>query len=94
MAGLLLIVPSPHCWPGHAPDMGVELLKMRTDHPVRYEKVTVYTMNVSMVHKYFLAHPPKYAGLTVFFQHEHNLYLSGPGEYWTLFEQPELVVVV
>jgi hypothetical protein len=54
MAGLLLIVPSPHCWPGHAPDMGVELLKMRTDHPVSYEKVTVYTMNVSMVHKYFL----------------------------------------
>jgi hypothetical protein len=52
---------------------------MSTDYPVKYQNVTMFTMNISVVHNYFLAHPPKYAGLTVFFQHEHNLYLSGPG---------------
>jgi hypothetical protein len=50
---------------------------MHTDYPVKYQKVTVYTTNVSVVHKHFLAHPPKYRGLTVFFQHEHNLVLPG-----------------
>lgn len=50
---------------------------MHTDHPVNYQKVTTYTTNVSVVHDYFLAHPPKYSGLTVFFQHEHNLVLPG-----------------
>jgi hypothetical protein len=50
---------------------------MRTDYPVNYQKVTWFTTNVSVVHNYFLAHPPKYAGLTVFFQHEHNLVLPG-----------------
>ena len=56
---------------------------MHTDYPVKYQNVTMYTMNISVVHDYFLAHPPKYAGLTVFFQHEHNLYLSGP-KVWGL----------
>jgi hypothetical protein len=37
----------------------------------------MYTTNIGVVHDYFLAHPPKHAGLTVFFQHEHNLVLPG-----------------
>lgn len=53
---------------------------MRTDYPVDYQKVTMFTTNVTVVHNYFLAHPPKYHGLTVFFQHEHNLVLPGDWE--------------
>ncbi len=61
---------------------------MRTDYPVKYQNVTMYTMNISVVHDYFLAHPPKHAGLTVFFQHEHNLYLSGPGVWGLRKDDP------
>lgn len=53
------------------------LLKTRKDYPVKYRKVTTYTTNVSVVYDYFRSHPPKYKGLTVFFQHEHNLVLPG-----------------
>jgi hypothetical protein len=62
---------------------------MRADHSVKYENVTMYTMNYSVVNDYFLAHPPQRKGLTVFFQHEHNLYLSGPG-VWGLSKKDPL----
>jgi hypothetical protein len=63
-------------------------MNSRIDYPVKYQNVTMYTMNISVVHGYFLAHPPKYAGLTVFFQHEHNLYLSGPGVWGLSKDDP------
>jgi len=63
---------------------------MHKDYPVKFQKVTVYTMNVSPVYAYFHAHPPKHSGLTVFFQHEHNLVLPGS---WDIRENDPLGVV-
>jgi hypothetical protein len=63
-------------------------MNLRTDSPVKYNNVTMFTMNISVVHDYFLTHPPKYPGLTVFLQHEHNLYLSGPGVWGLRKDDP------
>jgi hypothetical protein len=52
---------------------------MRTHSPVKYKNITMFSMNIGVVLEYFHAHPPKHSGLTVFFQHEHNLVLPGPG---------------